>query len=391
MSRGLLVLFVAVACAFARAGAAQQPAPGSQAVQKCTKCRSIGRIPCPEHEREECDAERLVLYCSIIDGCATCAGIGWLDCASCRDEAVEQDLADRRAEVLRARGRLAHFETTMERELRMLEDENFVVVMELDDLKVGRVRMKAHALAHLYLARMQAVRKQYLESLKALPADFTVKNQVLFWGLLPEHHRAAAKYCEMTGDGSTKLMGSVSNFSVCAARKFFQDDASLHRHVVHNLTHLLLSHQQPSNWIGRLGGGWADEGLAHWMEDRVIGVCGTFCYEEVNTADGTAPGAWRVPWRRLVAKGEAPGLPSMLSLNTDQLSKEQHMAAFSFVDYLMFLDARSEGSGKLNRLLKLLRQRSAGREALATVYGKNPLELQAAWHTWVLETYPASK
>ncbi|MBM3978409.1 MAG: hypothetical protein FJ299_15650 [Planctomycetes bacterium] len=367
--------------------AAQEPQkPGSQSVQKCTKCRSQGRLPCAEHTLEECKSEALVQYCSMIDGCASCGGLGWLDCAACVDAPVEKALAERKLEFERGRARLAPFEEFMGRELRMVEDPNFVVIWELDELKVGKQRLGAHALAHLYLARMQAVRGAYMEALRADPLDFKVKNQMMFWGLVADHHRAAAKWCEMTGDGSMKLMGAVANFTVCAARKYFPDDRALHRHVAHNLSHLLLSHQAPSNWLGRIGAGWADEGLAHWMEDRVLQECGTYCYEEVNTSQQPRPGPWKPAWRKLVAKGEAPGLPSMLTLNTDQLSPEQHMAAFSAVDYLLQLDG-----ARANQLFKLLRQRKPPREALAEIYKMNPLELQAAWHAWVLETYPLVK
>ncbi|TAJ24539.1 MAG: hypothetical protein EPO68_01280 [Planctomycetota bacterium] len=386
MSRAAICLLLALPFAVALAAPQEPPRPGSQAVQKCTKCRSQGRMPCPEHEPDECQAETLVQYCSMVDGCKTCAGVGWIDCAACSDDAVEKDLAARRGEFARGRERLAPYEQVMGRELRMVEDANFVVIWELDELKVGKQRLGAHALAHLYLARMQAIRRSYMDALKANPADFKVKNLMMFWGLATDHHRAAAKWCEMTGDGSMKLMGAVANFTVCAARKYFPDDRGLHRHVAHNLSHLLLSHQAPSNWLGRVGAGWADEGLAHWIEDRALQECGTYCYEEVNTAEQPKPGPWRPAWRKAVAKGDVPGLPSLLSLNTDQLSAAQHTAAFSFVDYLLQLDG-----AKVDALFKLLRQRKPSRDALIEIYKKSPLELQSDWHAWVLATYPTVK
>lgn len=391
MSRAALTLLVALplaaAAATATTGAPQDPPrPGSQAVQKCTKCRSLGRVACAEHSAEECQAELAVQYCSLLDGCKACSGIGWLDCAACSDASVEQELAARREEFERGRARLAPYEETMGRELRMLEDPNFVVIWEVDELKVGKQRLGAHALAHLYLKRMQEIRRSYMDALHASPDDFKVKNLMMFWGLASDHQRAAAKWCELSGDGSMKLMGAVSNFTVCVSRKLFNDERGLHRHVAHNLAHLLLSHQAPSNWLGRMGSGWADEGLAHWIEDRALQECGTYCYEEVNTSEHAKPGAWRPPFRRAVAKGEVAGLPSMLTLNTDQLSQAQHMAAFSFVDYLVQLDG-----AKLNALFKLLRQRKPPREALLEIYAKSPLELQADWHAWVLATYPTVK
>ena len=41
---------------------------------RCTRCKNVGARPCGEHEKEECELEHNVLYCSAIGLCETCGG-----------------------------------------------------------------------------------------------------------------------------------------------------------------------------------------------------------------------------------------------------------------------------------------------------------------------------
>ena len=83
--------------------------------------------------------------------------------------------------------------------------------------------------------------------------------------------------------GGVKLMGSTPRYTVCGNKQHFQDDEKLHRNIVHSTTHLLLSCLAPPGWVGNLKGGWMDEGLAHFYEDRYWGICDNYCYQEQNT------------------------------------------------------------------------------------------------------------
>jgi hypothetical protein len=58
-------------------------------------------------------------------------------------------------------------------------------------------------------------------------------------------------------------------------------------------------------------------------------------------------------------------------------------AAFSYVDYLLFRDG-----AKFKELVKLLKVKKPTREALQETYGVSPIEFEAQWKAWVLETYP---
>ena len=66
------------------------------------------------------------------------------------------------------------------------------------------------------------------------------------------------------------------------------------------------------------------------------------------------------------------------------LTPAQHLVAFSVFDYFVSLDRE-----KLDTLLVRLRSKTPMRDALKEVFGVSILELEAAWKTWVLETYPS--
>ena len=136
--------------------------------------------------------------------------------------------------------------------------------------------------------------------------------------------------------------------------------------------------------MGNVRGGWADAGLAHWFEDRYFEVCDNYCYQESDTAGGVKGGNWKPAVHKLVLKEKAPSLSGLFQENTETLTPDQHMVAFSLMDYLIAQDAK-----QVNKLLTRLRNKVTTRDALDEVYGTNALRLEQAWQDWVRETYPA--
>ena len=206
---------------------------------------------------------------------------------------------------------------------------------------------------------------------------------MLVWWLPNDQRKAALEFAGNTSDTGVKLMGASMVYSVCGNRQNFRGDEQLHRNLVHNTTHLLLSHEEPSLWIGNLKGGWAEEGLAHFMEFRFFEICDNYCYEEQNTNRDFKGGKWKPAFRKMVAQGDAPSMAGLISKNTTELTLPEHAACFSLVDYLVHLDG-----AKFGRVCAKLRDREEARDALQAVYETPVLELEEDWHAWVLETYP---
>jgi len=354
-----------------------------QTPPRCVACRSAGRVPCPEHPKEECAWEDGAWYCSAVDSCATCGGTAWLECASCDNAPVRAELEFKRALLPALRPEFEKLDSEMGRELNKGGSAHFVLVWELDSLKVDKKNLGAHELLHLYLRRLEAQFADYCATLGASEKDFAVKTRVFVWKLVDDQREASERFCGGSSERAMKLMGAHSDYSLCGNRQYFNGDEALHRNVLHSVAHLLVSHQAPSRWLGNIQGGWVDEGLAHWFEERNFGICDTYCYQEQNTNVDFKGGRFRVAARKLAAAGEMPPLAEVLGENTDTLSLPEHVAAFSLVDYLIAQDGPRFG-----RLCMLLRERKEARDALKEVYGLGPLELESRWKSWVLETYP---
>jgi hypothetical protein len=329
--------------------------------------------------------EDAVNFCSTIAECAACGGTGWLDCKDCENPKWIASLAKKAANIAGStKARLAKYDQAMGKPLRKVETAHFSLVWELDSLKVDKRQVEHHELMHLYAARLETLFTDYCAAFQCNPRDFAEKQQVFVWWLPADQDKGSLLFAGQGGPRGIKLLGSRSVFSTCGNKQFFKDDAELHRSIVHNVAHLLLSHQAPSQWLGNIKGGWVDEGVAHWFEEKYFGVCTNYCYQEQNTAVDFKGGRWKPIVRKMVAGGELlPPVGEVLKQNTDTLTLPMHAVAFSYVDYLLALDGK-----KFNKLCYLLRGRAECRDALDKAFGMNPLQLEETWKAWVLETYP---
>lgn len=388
---------ILVASVQADAAAAHAPAAGISATASlegggdepekrgpaCSKCKSEGSLPCPKHSPSDCALEHGVLFCSFVADCETCAGTAWVDCEKCENPHSEGELERRRLQVVASRETLQYYDDEMGRKLQKGESEHFVLVWELDSLKVGRRRLNAHQLLHLYLGRLEQLYADYCKYLVAGDADFAKKSDVFVWAFPQDQMEGSLRFCMNAGGTGVKLLGSTPRYSVCGNRQNFRGDEDLHRNLMHNVGHLLLSHQRPSRWIGNTKGGWADAGLAHWFEELYFGVCTNYCYQEQNSMVDFRGGKYRVAVRKMVAMGKQSPVAEVFAQNTDTLTPAQHAVSFSYVDYLLHLDGE-----KTNALMRMLRRKIPTRDALKEHFDLNPLQFEEQWRAWVLETYP---
>jgi len=351
---------------------------------RCTRCKNVGAKPCPEHKKEDCELEGNALYCTVIGLCHTCGGTGWVDCKHCKNAAVEERFEGRRKRIPQVEKGIAHFEEDLARPLSIAESPHFIVIWDVEKMKVGKKLLGRHEMLHRYVDHVEELYKDYTDLLSVSDRAFKRKSRIFVWSNFQQHREASTRYCRMASNGGVRLMGANPTYSVAAEKRLFVNEESLRRNVIHCTAHLLLSHQAPIHWIGKTKGGWADAGVAHWFEDRYFGICDNYCFQESDTAGGVKGGPWKPALRKLVAKKQAPSLAGLFQQNTETLSAEQHMVAFSIIDYLITKDAK-----QLNQLLIRLRQKVTTRQALDEVLGTNAVRLQEAWQAWVRATYPA--
>ena len=349
----------------------------------CKSCESTGLQPCRKHKRAECLLEDGLVYCTEFDGCEVCSGVGWIDCVKCESPAGAEELERRLAGRARGAERHKWIHEGMGRNLRLAETEHFRLVWEIDSLKVKKKRLNGHQLLHLYADRLEQLWEDYAKVLGATRGSFKEKPLVLAWWLPADQSKASRVFCNNQNPAGTKLLGATPRYSFCGNKQLVQNDEALHRSVVHNVTHVLLSHQTPSFWIGNVKGGWADAGLAHWFEDRYSGLCTNYCYQEQNTTVNFKGGKYKLAIRKLVSADKVSAAAVVFEKNTDTLTPEEHAVSFSYVDYLISIDGK-----KFSNLARMLKKRASTRDALQETYDLNPLEFEAKWKAWVLATYP---
>jgi len=354
-----------------------------KAPMKCLKCRDAGRRPCSEHPENECEWELDVLYCSEIAGCAVCFGVGWVDCKDCEDPVAEKWLADRKAKVASRKTALEYIDKAMKREVRKGESAHMVVVWEMEEMKVEKRRLSRHELLHLYLKRLETLFLDFQSRLQVTEKHFAGKPNIYVWYLPEDHNQCGLALCEQNAKGGVKLLGGSPRYTICGNKQNFKDDDALHRNIVHSTTHLLLSCVSQPGWMGNIKGGWMDEGLAHWFEDRYWGICDNYCYQEQNSNVDFKGGKFRLAVRKMVAEGKFPSAPEVFQQNVDTLTLPMHAVAMSYVDYLI-----NQDGAKFYELSKKLKAKVPTGDALKEIYGMRPLEFEAVWKSFVLSTYP---
>ena len=377
----LLVVSPASSAAAPLASSAQAAPP--MKAGECKKCHGAGRLPCPEHPKNECEFEDKVLFCSIVADCPVCGGAGFVWCETCKKEEAKQALDARRATIQARRPILKPIDDRMGRPLRKVETAHMVMMWDIDKFKIEKRWVDAHEALHVYAERMEKLYADYCARLSVEDKAFEKKCWIFVWWRDEDHRDGAVKFCEQSAPGGVKLMGPEARYSVCGNKQHFITDEQLYRNIVHCVTHLLLAHMKPQQWIGNIKGGWADEGLAHWFEDRYWGVCDVYCYQEQNSNIDFKAGKFRLAVRRMVTEGTSPPIAEVFQQNIDTLTLPMNAACFSYVDFLMYRDGP-----KFKELITKLKTKVPSRDALQQVYGMSPMDLEAQWKAWVLATYP---
>jgi hypothetical protein len=368
------------------------PSPAQEpAAPVCRTCTSTGMVPCSKHgkllPREQAAVD--CLQCSVATECKACAGALAVDCKQCehagaagelqrRQELARQWLGERRQKIdaLTSREPFLHLRST-----------NFDVVSALKAATVGKDKVDPHVRLHLFAERLEALRVLFVQTFELPPTDLRERHLVCLSDEAKDH---AVLGPQLTGMGTAnsvglKLMGPQYVYSMWQDRRSLPDDEAVHRNVVHHVTHLLLSEMPPGLFLGNKKLGWIDEGVAHWFEDKVVGKCTNFCFEEVLLLAGAGfqGGKWRPAVRKLVDEGKAPTFASVAVRNTDELTFVEHAFAFAYVDFLL----TAHGGAKFRDLVRLCKRDQPLREALNSVYGWSVLSFDEVFLTWVKANY----
>ncbi|MBX3461745.1 MAG: hypothetical protein KF830_01125 [Planctomycetes bacterium] len=380
----------AAACLLTAALAGATP-PGQQPAADCRGCAGRGSLPCGKHGKDlGLEADGVVLDCSVAATCRVCAGARAVDCRQCERAEVEAELQHRQ-QLARdwLQQRLARVDDAVgHHALVHLRTAHCDLVGSLKPATVGKQKLDTHALLHLHAQRLEALREDFRATLELTEADLPGRLRVHLFRDAKDHGVIGPRETGFGSAASTglKQMGPEFVYSMWQDPRSLPDDEAVHRNVVHNVTHLLLSQMLPVQWVGNRGHGWVDEGLAHWFEDRHSGSCRNYCYEELLLAPGAGwkNGIWRPHVRKLVEEGGMPSFADLARRNTDQLTFLEHAAAFAYVDFLL----SAHGGARCRDFVRALKSGQSTRDALQAVYSWNPLTIEAPFQAWIKAHYP---
>jgi len=348
----------------------------------CARCDGAGWLPCAEHRASDLALERNAIRCTFYAGCALCDGTGRADCPAC--EPAVDDAARARLElVAEVEARVRKVEAAVGRPVVAAANRHFSVVCELEPMKAEHKKRGRHELAHLYLDRLEEVQRSYLECFGLEESALPVRSEVLLWASRADHERAGQALCGYKTQDPEYMRGLEAVSSIWLDPKKMEDDPALHRNVVHHAVHGFMNLLAPATWTGKLHMGWADEGLSLWFEDRLLGAATGFCFWPEEEPRGLKDGNWRPVVRRILERETPLDLERLLTLDTVDMTREQHGLGFGLIDFLARRDA-----ARLDRLLASLRARTPARDAFKEVYDLSLEELESSWRAWVERTYP---
>lgn len=365
-------------------GIAAQEAPPEVA---CRFCGSDGHKPCTKHNKKALELEVGAEHCSVAVECSRCSGTLTIDCKICTNPASDKAAGQRgsaAAKWLSAR-RAAVDQHISGKETLHARSAHVDLAFSIRPLTVGRKKLGTHELMHRYLDRIEGLRTRFMEVFELTDKDFSARLQIYMFDNCVDHQLLAPRVAGGGGRAqSMKLMGVEAIYCMCHERRAMRGDEEIHRNVVHNVTHLLISNMLPEVWLGNRKHGWIDAGVAHWFEEQLTGKCTNFCYEEVGISGGFKGGMWRAPVRKYAETGQLVPFTTVAKLNTDQLLGQHHAQVFAYVDFLI----ATRGGKAFAAFVRLAKKGKSTRDALRKTLGLSMLGFDEEFVAWVKETYP---
>ena len=356
----------------------------------CLKCRHQGVLPCESHvdvprEEEEPSAENPILFCSWAASCESCGGALWMDCPKCESGDRTKEIEERR-NAIRAWRESGQLEKKLARAVPRLETKRFAIVVDVTDLPIDDKKKKkttGHALAHQMARDCEHVAARIVEHYGIAEMDYRAKMRMWLWTTLAAHQEAQQHFQGTISAGDFRVYGRDPVFSVWTEPKNFDTVPKVRSLFAHNAAHLLLSNAFQPSWVGDIGGGWLDAGLAAWYEYELFGRVKNYCTEEASGRQDYEDGQWRAAVRRRLEHEDERFLPTLIGKRTGQLRPDENALCWSFYDYLL-----AAHPSAVRKLLVAHKGKKPAREVLPQELGLDLFAMEDAWRAWVSENYP---
>jgi len=346
---------------------------------ECKKCRDTGFVPCPEEPRHGCSGAA-ALRCSVAARCPLCVGTHQVVCPKCKLEPGPEYAAAQAANRAFLE-ELKPIEEPFARPLAHAKSAHFLLTYDIAALKVAGGET-LHGGMHLYLERLEKLFARFQSDLGAQEADFSAPTHVFLWQRKDDQEKCSLVFARQSSDTEAKLMGRAPVMTIFYDKNWLHEEPELHQAMVHQVTHCLLSNVWDGIWPGNIHGGWIDEGLAHAYEIALFGTVRHYCYVESDTILDIHHGAWEPPVRAAVDAGKAPGFVGVAGKNTTELTPDDQLFAWSYVDFV--LRAHHAQFGPLARAVKA---KQPLKDALAATLAVSPFQFEDLWRAFVQENY----
>lgn len=374
----------------------------------CGRCGTTGKQPFDvgkeyivEHVH---DAPWEVLFCSEAIDSSNMA-LDWIVCPRCRTPSLQQVAQAEWDAIAEANEAWLEERQRMERyaefdDVVYIETTHFILSWNIPKVKADKKTYRLHAAAHLFATRFEEFYAEF-QAITGIDDADNMRNKHLIFAF-EEGKQAAAvgpPYAGLSHVGTVKRAGGSDKESVIVTwrqKSEHPTDDDFHRHLIHNLTHQLTSVYRNINWftLGDLGltppwlnddYGWYDAGIAHWFERRTAGSSETFCFREQDASSRWGSGDWRHNVWKAVMADEWPAFSPLLSKPTQSLTAREHQFCWSWVDYLMSVNAPGTAEA-----IKLAKQETPVRDILRQVYRLSQLSFEEDWAAWVKAEYAPS-
>lgn len=357
----------------------------------CGDCHTTGRIA-NKRSASELRIEEGVTYCSIfMERDPETLGMDWMVCPKCRTPSVQESARrefefefEKRRKWLDAR----HQEVGQHAgtEVAYIRTDHFRIAWDIPRMKVGRRTLKLHDVMHLYADRMEELYQKILDLHGITERQTRGALHELFLFESQRTARRVGNHVLEGGMGSAKrksLIGATSRHVRYYEIDETRTDKLFHQSLAHTVSHHLHNDiDQRKHWLFKRYG-WVYEGLAHYIEIRMFGPPVTSCQQEAAGATHWKGKNWEGNVRKLVAAGNEPPFQDILQKGADALSAKDRLFAWSYIDYLIWLD-----STRIPKFIGLMKGPQAPtRDALKQAYGLTVGQFVDGWREFVLTEY----
>ncbi|MEO6709430.1 MAG: hypothetical protein ABI054_11400 [Planctomycetota bacterium] len=382
------MLFALLLLSCAPIAAAQVPAPFHCEAADCKRCGDTGELECTACAKTACnwsgEGKTTARFCSQSTACAVCLGTRRIVCPDCR-RGMTAKTSRLRSDAESWIAEMRKVDEVVAVKPLHAESAHFKITWNIKAIDVkGGTTM--HGGMHIYLDRLEALYADFLKDLGATDNDFRAKTHVMIWPRAEEQERAAATFTGQSSSTESKSMGKAPVFSIFYDKAHLHEEYELHQAVTHQVAHCLLSNVFDGIWPGNIKGGWLDCGLAHAYEIRYFGNVRHYCYVEQDTLGDFKFGRWEQEVLSGLQNGKELRFLGVTGKNTSEMTFEEHMYAWSYVDFLLH-----EHATKFGAIAMAVKGRQPYAEVLQRVLGLTPGQFQENWATWVKTTYSPKK